>query len=166
MAYHAARFPGDDYSVGQYHSIDDYWGWFAEAGLSILAIDHVTPTALTDFDTDLEAAEAEVAKAIADKSLDPSVRRALQEGIADYRDRARAALDRDSVEAERRVTAQFWEIAASRGPLRPKARWLPRPGQWGAALTALRLGFRRTALRAPGGLFAARASRTIRERSR
>ncbi|MEE8331312.1 MAG: methyltransferase domain-containing protein [Acidimicrobiia bacterium] len=116
VEYHEARFPNGDYDVENYHSWDSYAAWFAEAGLTIVDVEHIGGVSWDELDATLGAAHLAVVEAA--DSLPQSVRSALKMAWSDYVDRVAAARSLPRSEAERRVTVESWRVYASRGPLR------------------------------------------------
>jgi 2-polyprenyl-3-methyl-5-hydroxy-6-metoxy-1,4-benzoquinol methylase len=115
VAYHSARYPDQTYDVGNYHSYDEYASWFAAAGLTLLDVEHIEDSEVRDLAVDLADAEHAVQSAIGDDGLPSGVRRALEAGWITYLERVDAARKLSPVEAQRRLTARFWRIVASRG---------------------------------------------------
>jgi 2-polyprenyl-3-methyl-5-hydroxy-6-metoxy-1,4-benzoquinol methylase len=148
-AYFESRFDWGEYDVGNYHSYDDYRGWFAEAGFTVLGVDDVEPIQPDALDAEVGAAQRAVATAAIDESLPDRVRNALLAGWRDYEQRVERARSHQGAETMLRIGTRFWRFYLSAGPV--ERRWsLRRPPRWARRAVLKRI---------PGAVKVARALR-------
>jgi 2-polyprenyl-3-methyl-5-hydroxy-6-metoxy-1,4-benzoquinol methylase len=148
-AYFASRFDWGEYDVGNYHSYDEYRGWFEEAGFTVIGVDDVEPIDPRGLDAEIAAAQRAVAGAAADESLPQRVRTALAAGWLDYEGRIEQARSLRDAETMLRIGTRFWRFYLSSGPV--SRRWaFQRPPRWARRAVMKRI---------PGAVRAARALR-------
>lgn len=137
-AYFDASFEWGEYDVGDYHSYDDYVGWFEGAGLTVAAVELVDEMPWQAIDAEFARAQQAVAAAAADVGLPSVVRGGIVLGWDAYAERVQLARSRGADFARPRVGARFWRFYVTKGKTRRRfAMRVPPRWAWRAMVKAL-----------------------------
>ena len=119
-SYHGTAGVAGDYDVTDYHDIDAYLDWFAQAGFDSVEVHHIDTADSDSLDATLEEARRAVGGAIESVGRDGEIGRALSSALAEYLEQLDAHRS-DDAWLERHVLTNTWRVVARKGRVRRRS---------------------------------------------